>query len=320
MHTILFAWLPLLIAVLLLLRGSAALLGPNPRHSHDVRGENTFFDRNVGSKRRMTGLILGVAAAMSLVLLMSVLALQIDWLPPKWLVYGAVVLGGAFFAFSYLMLLPQSIRPWPVRAVVGVCIVAAAASWWFWPGWLTVDLLAIVLLFGGLSSYLRITLNFKAVATIAGGLFIYDIINVYFTGMMMRAATKTIDMKLPTLVVVPESLALDARPAVALGLGDIIFPGLLIMIAAVLAYRYNAKSVLYGGLVGYAAGMIAVFGILHATQHTQPALITLYPAVMIGILFTARRAGLTHELFSLRHQPGKTPDEESKTEPLGARR
>lgn len=300
---ILTAWLPLLVGTLLFLRGCAALLGPNPR---SVRGESPYFEKVTQSKGHMVGFTLGVAVFMSLVLAVIAyvftMLLNIDF--DRWaeiLLRGlAVVLGCVYAAaLSYMLgrLFSHKIFRWSVPVIITAIILA----WAIWPNWLTTDLFAVLLIATGLAAYLEVTLNFMIVALAGFGLVIYDIVNVYFTGTMMRVAAPMMEAGIPGMIVVPQNWALDSAPAAGLGAGDVVFPGLMIMLAAVLSYRCNDKSLLYGGLIGYAVGLVLVFGILYVTRLGQPALITLYPCVLIGILIAARRAGRLRELFSMRH-------------------
>ncbi|HKX73363.1 MAG TPA: presenilin family intramembrane aspartyl protease [Candidatus Saccharimonadales bacterium] len=311
MQRVLFAWLPLLVAVLLLLRWYASALGPLPIKSET--GESKLLERSAVSRRSMATTIAIVAVGMSIVLALMVLVLSLDIDPdgdgkvamPSWLaytIYGVAGLAGAVFLASQVYMLSRLFKPMWAKVAIGVYAVATAVAWVLWPNWLTIDLLAVVWVLVGLSSYVQITLNFKAVAVIGAGLFIYDIVNVYFTGNMQRAAEPMLEAELPALVVVPQSFDLDAPRAAALGLGDITVPGLLIMLAAVVAYRHNAMRVLYGGLAGYAVGLILIFGVLFVTKHPQPALITLYPCVLIAIILVAKREGVLGELLSLRHK------------------
>jgi presenilin-like A22 family membrane protease len=306
------AWLPLLVAVLVFLRVMASLLGKNPRSD---LGESPLFEKVTKTRRSMVGFVVAVALFMSAVLGLLALAFTLlryvdfqQWM--IYLAYAIIAVGGvAFLAFQvfYLVRLFSSTF---ARWVVGVAVVLIAAAWVVWPSWLTVDLAAIVLIAGGLSLYLQSTLNFKIVLLAGSGLFIYDIVNVYFTGNMMRVAKPMIEAGFPGLVVVPANWSLDALPAAALGAGDIIFPGLMIMLGAVVSYRHGNKSPMYGGLIGYAIGLIIIFGVLYFAKTGQPALITLYPCVLAGVLLGARRAGLTRELFAMRHPK---PDTEQRT-------
>lgn len=254
----------------------------------------------------MVGFTLGVAVFMSLVLAVIAyvftMLLNIDF--DRWaeiLLRGlAVVLGCVYAAaLSYMLgrLFSHKIFRWSVPVIITAIILA----WAIWPNWLTTDLFAVLLIATGLAAYLEVTLNFMIVALAGFGLVIYDIVNVYFTGTMMRVAAPMMEAGIPGMIVVPQNWALDSAPAVGLGAGDVVFPGLMIMLAAVLSYRCNDKSLLYGGLIGYAVGLVLVFGILYVTRLGQPALITLYPCVLIGILIAARRAGRLRELFSMRH-------------------
>jgi presenilin-like A22 family membrane protease len=306
-------WFSLLVGILLLLRGCAALLARESKLAPaNPKGESELIERSAASHKSMGKTVVIVAALMTAILAVMVFLFSMEVIGlPAWLmyvVYGILIVGGAFFAQAVVVQLLRLFKSPVVRVLVIVYAIATPLAWWFWPNWLTLDLLAILLVLIGLQSYMQITLNFKAISVIAAGMFVYDVINVYFTGNMMKLAEAAVGTKaepnehpLPFMLLVPDRLALDAGRAAALGLGDILLPGVMIMIAAVLAYRHNRMQPLYGGLIGYAVGLIAIFGILVVAKQGQPALITLYPCVLAGILLGARRAGLVRELFGMRH-------------------
>lgn len=297
------AWLFLLVGALLLLRWCAALWGPKPPSE---LGERSLFDKILKSKKNMVFFVLAVAVGMSVLLaalaLVFTVVLNIEFgnwaglLERSLKVAIGIVMVGLYATVSRDMFTQK----WQQLVAPGVVVVTAIA-WVIWPNWLTADLLTLIGITCTLYAYLTVTLNFKIVALMGGGLFIFDVVNVYFTGNMQRVAMPMMDWSLPGMIVVPQSLAFDAPYIAGLGNGDIVFPGVMILLAAALSYKYRAMSVLRGGLIGYAVGLVAVFGILYLTHKPQPALIGLYPCVLAGILLAARRAGLWHELFAMRH-------------------
>lgn len=291
--------LPLIAGVLLLLWLVTRHLAPNPRTEF---GEHEKLEKLTSSTWGAVLVAVGVAVVASLALLLMTLALRLSL--PAIVVYVVLAIGGLMFVASFTMSFVRVFGTVAGKIVAVAYALAAFGAWILWPNWLTVNLLAVVLVVAAMSGLLQMTLNFKLAAIVVGGLFIYDIINVYFTGNMLKVAGAALDpvRPMPMLLIVPSGLDLHSKWAAALGTGDVLVPGMLILIAGVLAHRHNRPSILYGGLVGYLVGFAAVEVILLLAHHGQPALITLYPCVMGGILLMTWRAGLLRELFALRHE------------------
>ncbi|HSE61672.1 MAG TPA: presenilin family intramembrane aspartyl protease [Candidatus Saccharimonadales bacterium] len=303
MAKVLTAWLPLLAGVLLLLGGSAYLLARKPRTG---LGELKSLERALHSRRMAAKLVVGVFVSTTAILYLMTIMLELRL--PLVIAYVTLAVGAIFFLAFLVFSIARLFDSTRKRLLAGIFPLAVGAAWLVWPNWITVDLVAIMLVICCLSVYLQLTLNFRGVALVVGALFLYDIVNVYITKRMLVLAAQVLgppgaenERPLPMMIIVPRNWSPDATPAAALGLGDIVFPGLLIMIGAVLAYRHHRPTIIYWGLGGYTAGMIAVFAILYFARVGQPALLTLYPAVLIGVLVGAKRAGLLKEPFALRH-------------------
>jgi presenilin-like A22 family membrane protease len=154
------------------------------------------------------------------------------------------------------------------------------------PQWYVVDLAGFAA-GGALIAILGISFGILPALLLLSVLMLYDAIAVYRTKHMVSLADAVVDMKLPILMVMPDSVEFDyphaaplreqrARPveersALFMGLGDVVIPGTLVVSAFVwlpahpnvLGLGANllvALAALAGSLVGYAVLMRRVAG------------------------------------------------------------
>ncbi len=152
------------------------------------------------------------------------------------------------------------------------------------PQWYVVDLVGF-LAAGSLIAILGISFAILPAFVLLIALMVYDAIAVYGTKHMVSLAEVVTDMKLPILMVMPESAGYDypsaptlaeqrtqpteERQALFMGLGDVVIPGTLVVSAFVwlpssphvLGIGANlaiALAVLLGSLVGYGVLMTLV--------------------------------------------------------------
>jgi len=152
------------------------------------------------------------------------------------------------------------------------------------PQWYIVDL-AGFLAAGSLIAILGISFGILPAFILLIALMVYDAIAVYRTKHMVSLADAVTDMKLPILMVMPDSAGYDytraptlaeqraqpteERAALFMGLGDVVFPGLMIVSAfiwlptspaffGVGANLWAAMGALVGSLAGYALLMRVV--------------------------------------------------------------
>jgi len=192
--------------------------------------------------------------------------------------------------FATFSLAPGTVllRPWSAEIVLAPALTyAAIASAGIYlallmePQWYVVDLAGFVA-GGALIAILGISFGILPALLLLGVLMVYDAIAVYRTKHMVSLADAVTDMKLPILMVMPDSPSFDypsaaplreqrARPveersALFMGLGDVVIPGTLVVSAfvwlpssphvlGVAGDLLVALSVLAGSLVGYAALM-----------------------------------------------------------------
>ncbi|OBT42338.1 hypothetical protein VE00_06505 [Pseudogymnoascus sp. WSF 3629] len=189
--------------------------------------------------------------------------------------------------------------------------------------WYLTNLMGFGFCYGSLQ--LMSPTTFWTGSLVMGGLFIYDIIMVFYTPLMITVAT-TLDA--PMMLVVP-----GPNRGSMLGLGDIVLPGIMIGLAlrfdlylhylrkgqasseialpsykkptasqtgdlfwtarhaslrpAALADAAFRKTYFHAALVGYVAGMAVTLSVLNIWNHAQPALLYLVPGVLIALWGTA---------------------------------
>ncbi len=209
-------------------------------------------------------ILLGIAAALYVTLFATFTVLPIPgYLPPPYAaelnIDWALVLAGALSATLYLALLTE-------------------------PQWWVVDLVGF-LAAGALIAILGISFAILPVFILLGALMVYDAIAVYVTKHMISLADVVVDMKLPILMVMPDSAGYDyaavpslksqrtqppsERAALFMGLGDVVIPGALVASALVwlpdhpLVFGVGANLVcalaaMLGSLLGYAGLMTLV--------------------------------------------------------------
>ena len=176
--------------------------------------------------------------------------------PAEITIVPAIILGPALSAAIYLTLLME-------------------------PQWYVVDLVGFVAA-GALVALLGVSFGILPAFILLAALMVYDAIAVYGTKHMVSLADAVTEMKLPILMVMPDSAGFDyttsrplrevrqqpveERSALFMGLGDIVIPGTLVASAFVWlpshptffgvgANLWVSLGTMLGSLVGYAALM-----------------------------------------------------------------
>jgi presenilin-like A22 family membrane protease len=196
---------------------------------------------------------------------------------------------------AFTLLLPQSylIPPQMVGTFVQPAMILATASavlllaaLLLEPQWWVVDFVGFVAA-GSLIALFGISFSILPAVILLVALAIYDAVAVYGTKHMISLAEAVTEMKLPILLVMPSDAGFDytrpgglakqrARPveereALFMGLGDVVFPGILVVAAyvwlpsravlgAIGGNLIVAIGALLGSLVGYALLMRLVGG------------------------------------------------------------
>ncbi len=235
-----------------------------------------------------------------------------------------------FATFSVLPTGSFLLAPYPAEFVFQPALIYAAivsAGLYFAllvePQWYIVDLVGF-LAAGSLIAILGISFGILPAFILLIALMIYDAIAVYRTKHMVSLADVVVDMKLPILMVMPDSADYDytqapnlveqrsrpveERPALFMGLGDVVIPGTLVVSAFVWlptaphllgvgANLWAALGALVGSLVGYGVLMRLVL-----RGNPQAGLPLLNGGALVGyavvylLLFHSVTLGLTGAL------------------------
>ncbi len=172
-------------------------------------------------------------------------------------------------------------------------VLGMTAAWIFHPSWLTFDVAASAAVLWMLVSVS--IANFGTAMITSGGVMIYDAISVFQTHKMIELVKAT--SGIPIMVMQPSSLSLHAQITFAMGLGDIVLPGLVVMFAFRAAKRCGGKAIAVGTILGYVMGLFATLLALHITGSPQPATIYLMPGVLIGYAVAAYATGQQQSAF-----------------------
>jgi presenilin-like A22 family membrane protease len=202
-------------------------------------------------------ILVGIGASLSITLQAS---LALITPTPQWILPGAL---GLYIDWSY-----------PLAFSISVLLFLLLLMD---PQWYVVDLAGFVAA-GSLIALLGISFGILPSFILLAALAVYDAIAVYRTKHMISLADVVVEMKLPILMVMPESSGYDytkqgsfqaqrnrpseEREAMFMGLGDIVFPGVLVVSAFVwlpakliglglTANLLTALGAMAGSLVGY---------------------------------------------------------------------
>ncbi|MCI4334745.1 MAG: hypothetical protein L3K04_03855 [Thermoplasmata archaeon] len=172
-------------------------------------------------------------------------------------------------AFSLLLpqvylLPPAEIGTWvsPASLLAVVTAVLLLAALLLEPQWWVVDLVGFVAA-GSLIALFGISFSILPTVILLAALAVYDAVAVYGTKHMISLAEAVTEMKLPILLVMPSEAGFDytrpagtltaqrARPveereALFMGLGDVVFPGIMV----VAAYAWLPTRAVLGGIGG----------------------------------------------------------------------
>ncbi len=194
----------------------------------------------------------------------------------------------------------------------GIAIGAFAASF-LTRHWMVNNLLGLA---GGLG-FLRLLRHvpIRGVAFFSVVVLGYDALHVFGSGMMNQAAEEA--RYTPSVLYIP---AADLRPLFALGMGDILIPGLVVLAGMRLAQLNDRPSVRTGALVGNIVGQVVMLVALRLFDHPQPALIYLLPCTWLGILIGARAGGPLQGLRMRKPPPITQPVVIPRRRPGPARR
>ncbi|VAI42068.1 unnamed protein product [Triticum turgidum subsp. durum] len=156
----------------------------------------------------------------------------------------------------------------------------------------------------------------KLVPTVGmAGLFFYDIFWVFFTPVMVSVA-KSFDAPIKLLFPTADT----ARPFSMLGLGDIVIPGIFVVLALRFDISRGIKSRGYfnSAFLGYTAGLTVTIVVMNWFRAAQPALLYIVPGVIgfvaVHCLWNAEVKPLLEfsEAQAEEKEEGGDPDHQSK--------
>ena len=134
--------------------------------------------------------------------------------------------------------------------------------------------------------------SFSTGATLLTALCIYDVLWVFGTG-VMTTVVKELDIPIKLLFPKVQGDIWTADFAL-LGLGDVIFPGLIVALAyrldcfiACKKERKGLPKYFLAGLIGYFVGISGSFLAMWTVNTPQPALLYISPAIAICLFLTA---------------------------------
>jgi presenilin-like A22 family membrane protease len=213
----------------------------------------------------------------------------------------------------------------PTGPISVAVTMATAAVLWVYPEWYVLDLVAVA---AGAAFIPMLGLGFGPLPVVvllvvwAG----YDAYAVYVSGHMQELAEGVGSLRVPIVYVVPRERGFtlldgwsplgdddggdgdgdddsdedgeDTRPAMVLGLGDAVIPGILgvsagqFLDAPAVVPMLNANLPALGALLGGVVGLVALFYLVHRVEGAHAGLPPLNAGVLGGYLLGAVAAGV----------------------------
>lgn len=162
--------------------------------------------------------------------------------------------------------------------------------WLSYPNWMTANLFGIVVGMRLLVIYRNVSLQLCLALSI--GIITYDALHVFGTRIMQEVASNTGASALG-LLTIPSSLSVSAVPLMQIGLGDLVFPGFIVMVA----YRIGKVWSAAGAIIGYVVGMGLTLWVNIHFNFPQPATIYLIPATFLGYRIATNFPGRKQEVL-----------------------
>lgn len=152
--------------------------------------------------------------------------------------------------------------------------------------WLTVDLQFFCLVLLVLVALRNISIK----QFVVFGIFFlaYDLFAVFYTQQMDELINQT--QGFAGNLTVP--LELDMSHAFSVGIGDVVLPGALLMLADRKSKKWMTHLPWIGAFVGCTVGMVITYAIAVYFQNTQPATIYLVPCCFLGFIIAGAIRGV----------------------------
>lgn len=215
-------------------------------------------------------------------------------------IFVAILCGYYLFKISSDFLLRQCKL---INIIISITIAFSIVFvWLLYPCWLTTNMLAISIVLYLLLYFPNIPLKTIIIAGLV--LIVYDVAAVFILGIMQKLAGAALNYNLPLLIIIPKSLAIKSDTLLVMGLGDIIYPGLLIRSEIYRAKTLNMPQIFSLPLfplaltVGYICGIaVGVFSLFYF-QIAQPALLYIIPLMLIALLIAYFLSGILKIKFT----------------------
>ncbi len=198
-------------------------------------------------------------------------------------------------------LLPESAAH-VISGALGICAILLLK---FYPEWFVIDAVGLITA-AGCAVIFGISLSPLPVIILLLLLIVYDYISVHKTKHMLTLADGVMKQKMPIMFLVPKkrqfSYARDSfsvqakkeeRSAYMLGLGDVIFPGILTVSAQVYAGGltiFNLTLPAFGALFGSVLGLV-LLAIPMRSGKPQPGLPLINSCAIAGFILCSAAAG-----------------------------
>ncbi len=212
----------------------------------------------------------------------------------KWLFVAAIALM-VFYVFNYLGLVIANTYDQYYAIIIAAPVIMVLALV-FHNRWYVVNIAGFFLT-SGMAFVLGLLLGLWAAAVFLAAFAIYDYISVYKTKHMIGLAKIAIDRDLPMLFVFPTDFSkkvgkieitdegVAEHAAMALGFGDVAFPGIMVVASAIYGLKINHFIPFFIlPLLGGVAGMIYL--VLGNVKKPAPGLPFLNTGVIAGTLLS----------------------------------
>lgn len=224
----------------------------------------------------------------------------------RWVISAiiALSLAAVIYYVAYALLYPFI----PEAAAVFLSVLLGAGGillLHFYPEWFIVDAVGLITA-AGCSAIFGISLSPLPVVILLILLLIYDYAAVRKTKHMLTLADGVMQQKMPIMLLVPKTRnysyrrdglriqgTSEARSAYMLGLGDVIFPGVLIVSAQVFGSSLSVFGLALpalGALIGSAAGLL-LLALPMRSGKPQPGLPLINGCAIIGFLLCCAVTG-----------------------------
>lgn len=216
---------------------------------------------------------------------------------------ASVIFAGISLVLTYRLLrflvMKMRLPEWCKTTLCGLIGLIVTALWIICPGILTYA-------FAGWVTTVVILVEFrntsvKSIIIIYCALALYDAVAVFGTGMMEKFAGTAENY--PSLLKIPASYAdFKSQPSInkssdkanycIIGLGDIVAPGLLIVVAIHEGRKHKMRYLATGSAIGWIGGLLVALTVVNFFPKTdQPATIYLLPMTALGFMVTAMIQG-----------------------------